>query len=646
LTIEESSTATATATAVEEEVQAKPVRKPRAPRVRKATTTATETATPGADGAVTPDAEAAPEASAPAPAKRASRKATAAKSNGANGSQEPEATAPLETVAQPATEPAIAVSTDPVTEPAVAASDTADAPSATVPDDKPGETEPVEHHAHADTAVPASAPHSENGQRQGQQQQRGRVDNNRRNNRRERNPRGGRGEHENGQTDQQNGRRPENRNVANNREQQREAVRDTNPNRLTVADLDAKSTEELHAMAKEWAITGFTRLRRPDLITKILQTQTEREGHIFGDGVLEIIEDGFGFLRGQRFLPGSDDIYVSQSQIRRFGLRTGDRVSGQVRPPKDNEKFFSLLRVEAVNGIDPETARRRPSFDTLTPIFPLERIDLETQPNLLSTRLLNLVAPIGKGQRGLIVSPPKAGKTLLLKAIANGITSNNPDMHLMVCLIGERPEEVTDMRRTVEGEVISSTFDEPVEDHTKVAEMALERAKRLVESGRDVTILLDSITRLARAYNLAVPPSGRTLSGGIDPVALYPPKRFFGAARNIEGGGSLTIVATCLIDTGSRQDDVIYEEFKGTGNMELHLDRKLAERRIYPAIDIQRSSTRREELLLDDFALRQVWTMRRMVSMLGGSEGTELLLSRLAKTQSNAEFLENLTKDA
>jgi transcription termination factor Rho len=386
-------------------------------------------------------------------------------------------------------------------------------------------------------------------------------------------------------------------------------------------------------------------MRRPDLITKLLQAQTERDGHIFGDGVLEIIEDGFGFLRGERFLPGPDDIYVSQSQIRRFGLRTGDRVSGQVRPPKDNEKFFSLLRVEAVNGIDPETARRRPAFDKLTPIFPLELIDLETTANVLSNRLLNLVAPIGRGQRGLIVSPPKAGKTLLLKSIANGITSNNPDMHLMVCLIGERPEEVTDMRRSVDGEVISSTFDEPVEDHTKVAEMALERAKRLVESGRDVTILLDSITRLARAYNLAVPPSGRTLSGGIDPVALYPPKRFFGAARNIEGGGSLTIVSTCLIDTGSRMDDVIYEEFKGTGNMELHLDRKLAERRIYPAIDIQRSGTRREELLLDDYTLRQVWTMRRMVSVLGGSEGTELLLSRLAKTQSNAEFLESLTKD-
>jgi transcription termination factor Rho len=413
----------------------------------------------------------------------------------------------------------------------------------------------------------------------------------------------------------------------------------------TVAELDAKTNEELFELAKGFELQGFTRMKRPDLINRLLQAQTERDGNIFGDGILEINEDGFGFLRGQRLLPSHDDIYVSQSQIRRFGLRTGDRVSGQVRPPKDNEKFFSLLRVEAVNGVDPETARRRPAFDTLTPIFPLELIDLETQPNILSTRLLNLVAPIGRGQRGLIVSPPKAGKTLLLKAIANGITTNNPDMHLMVCLIGERPEEVTDMKRSVEGEVISSTFDEPVEDHTKVAEMALERAKRLVEAGRHVTILLDSITRLARAYNLAVPPSGRTLSGGIDPVALYPPKRFFGAARNIEGGGSLTIVATCLVDTGSRMDDVIYEEFKGTGNMELHLDRKLAERRIYPAIDIQRSGTRREELLLDEQALRQVWTMRRMVSMLGGSEGTELMLGRLSKTSTNAEFLATLSKD-
>ena len=414
---------------------------------------------------------------------------------------------------------------------------------------------------------------------------------------------------------------------------------------ITISELETKTLPELQDLAKDLEVTGYSRMKKHDLISRVLQAQTEQQGNIFGQGVLDVIDDGYGFLRGERYLPGPNDIYVSQSQIRRFGLRTGDWISGHVRPPKDSEKYYSLLRVEAVNGMDPETARRRPNFDNLTPIFPLEMINLETQPHILSTRLLNLVAPVGRGQRGLIVSPPKAGKTLLLKAIANGVTSNYEDIHLMVCLIGERPEEVTDMRRSVDGEVVSSTFDEPVEDHTKVAEMALERAKRLVECGRDVVILLDSITRLARAYNLAVPPSGRTLSGGIDPVALYPPKRFFGAARNIEGGGSLTIVATCLIDTGSRMDDVIYEEFKGTGNMELHLDRKLAERRIYPSIDIQRSGTRREELLLDDQTLRQVWTMRRMVSMLGGTEGTELVLGRLAKTGSNAEFLQTLNKD-
>ncbi len=429
------------------------------------------------------------------------------------------------------------------------------------------------------------------------------------------------------------------------REREREREARNRANLIPVADLESKTADELREVAKTIGVTGALRVNRYELVNKILQFQTEQIGQHYGEGVLEIIEDGFGFLRGERLLPGQDDIYVSQSQIRRFGLRTGDRVAGVVRPPKDNEKFFSMLRVESVNSVDPETARRRPDFEKLTPIFPLELIDLETTPNVLSTRLLNLVAPIGRGQRGLIVSPPKAGKTILLKSIANGITTNYDDMHLMVCLIGERPEEVTDMRRSVDGEVISSTFDEPVEDHTKVAEMALERAKRLVEGGRDVVILLDSITRLARAYNLAVPPSGRTLSGGIDPVALYPPKRFFGAARNIEGGGSLTIIATCLIDTGSRMDDVIYEEFKGTGNMELHLDRKLAERRVYPSIDIQRSGTRREELLLDDQTLKQVWTMRRMVSMLGGSEGTELMLSRLAKTKSNPDFLLTLNKE-
>jgi transcription termination factor Rho len=414
---------------------------------------------------------------------------------------------------------------------------------------------------------------------------------------------------------------------------------------VTISELESKNIDELQEMARELEVTGYSRLKKRDLISRVLQKQTEQQGNIYGEGVLDIIEDGFGFLRGERYLPGPNDIYVSQSQIRRFGLRTGDWISGHVRPPKDNEKYYSLLRVEAVNGMDPESARRRPNFDHMTPIFPLEQIKLETAPNILATRIVDLVAPVGRGQRGLLVSPPKAGKTLLLKSIANGITTNCEDIHLMVCLIGERPEEVTDMRRSVDGEVISSTFDEPVEDHAKVAEMALERAKRMVESGRDVVILLDSITRLARAYNLAVPPSGRTLSGGIDPVALYPPKRFFGAARNIEGGGSLTIISTCLVDTGSRMDDVIYEEFKGTGNMELHLDRKLAERRIYPAIDVQRSGTRREELLLDENTLRQVWTMRRMVSMLGGTEGTELVLGRLSKTASNDEFLTTLNKD-
>jgi transcription termination factor Rho len=412
---------------------------------------------------------------------------------------------------------------------------------------------------------------------------------------------------------------------------------------VNVAELETKTLNDLREMARTSGISGVSGLKKQDLIFKLLQAQTEEAGHSLNDGVLDIVSDGFGFLRGPRLLPGPDDVYVSQSQIRRFGLRTGDRVWGQIRPPKESERYYSLLRVELVNDMDPETARKRPAFDQLTPIFPNEQLSLETEPNILATRLVDLIAPIGRGQRGLIVSPPKAGKTLLLKAIANGITANHADVHLMVLLIGERPEEVTDMRRSVKGEVISSTFDEPVEDHTKVAEMTLDRAKRLVEGGQDVVILMDSITRLARAYNLDMPPSGRTLSGGIDPVALYPPKRFFGAARNIENGGSLTIIATCLVDTGSRMDDVIYEEFKGTGNMELHLDRKLSEKRVFPAIDITRSGTRREELLLGD-KLRQVWTLRRMVSMLGENEGTELTLTRMSKTRNNTEFLTTLTK--
>jgi transcription termination factor Rho len=379
-------------------------------------------------------------------------------------------------------------------------------------------------------------------------------------------------------------------------------------------------------------------------------TAAERETAITTGGILEIVDDGYGFLRGESLLPGNNDVYVSQSQIRRFGLRTGDYVRGQVRPPKDSEKYYGLLRVDDVNDLDPETAKSRPHFENLTAIFPNEMINLEIEGNAdMTGRLINLISPIGRGQRGLIVSPPKAGKTYVLKAIAKGIAENYPDIHLMVALIGERPEEVTDMKRSVRGEVVASTFDEPVEDHTRVAEMALERAKRLVEGGLDVVILLDSITRLTRAYNLAMPPSGRTLTGGMDPVALYPPKRFFGAARNCEEGGSLTVLATCLIDTGSRQEEVIFEEFKGTGNQELRLDRRLSERRTFPAIDIAASSTRREELLMDEATLRQVWLMRRMMSMIASnasnpSEATERLIDRLSKTNNNAEFLATLSK--
>ncbi len=379
---------------------------------------------------------------------------------------------------------------------------------------------------------------------------------------------------------------------------------------------------------------------------RLLREKAEQQGHIFRGGVLEIVQEGIGFLRSDHLLPGPEDVYVSQSQIRRFGLRTGDMVIGQVRPPKNSEKYFGLLRVEAVNGLDPEAIKRRPVFETLTPIFPTELINLETSPDILTTRMINLLAPIGRGQRGLIVSPPKAGKTTVLKLIANGVGANYHDIVLMVCLVGERPEEVTDMDRSVEAEVYSSTFDDPVQNHAKVAEMCLARAKRLVESDRDVVILLDSITRLSRAYNLTVPPSGRTLSGGLDPAALYPPKGFFGAARNIEEGGSLTIIATCIIDTGSRMDDMIYEEFKGTGNMELHLNRRLAERRIFPAFDIERSGTRREELLLDEGVLSKVWTIRSMIDTMGGGlEALGPLLSYMAKSKNNREFLERLNKE-
>lgn len=415
---------------------------------------------------------------------------------------------------------------------------------------------------------------------------------------------------------------------------------------LNIAELEMKIVDELREMAADQGISGISRLKKQDLIFRLLRAKAEEQGHIFGGGVLEIVQEGIGFLRSDHLLPGSDDVYVSQSQIRRFGLRTGDTVIGQVRAPKDSEKYFGLLRVEAVNGLDPEAAKRRPVFETLTPIFPTEIIDLETSGKILTTRLINLLSPIGRGQRGLIVSPPKAGKTTVLKQIANGISANYHDIHMMVCLVGERPEEVTDMDRSVEAEVYSSTFDDPVQSHAKVAEMCLARAKRLVEVGRDVVVLLDSITRLSRAYNLIVPPSGRSLSGGLDPAALYPPKRFFGAARNMEDGGSLTIIATCLIDTGSRMDDMIYEEFKGTGNMELHLNRRLAERRIFPAFDIVRSGTRREELLLDEETLSKVWTIRNMIdSMGGGIEALKPLLSYMGKTKNNREFCEKLNKE-
>ncbi|MBI2957304.1 MAG: transcription termination factor Rho [Chloroflexi bacterium] len=417
---------------------------------------------------------------------------------------------------------------------------------------------------------------------------------------------------------------------------------------ITITELESKTKEELGELARAQGVSGISGLKKHELVIRLLQAQAAQQGYDFGNGILESTDEGYGFLRQESLLPGSDDVYVSQSQIRRFGLRSGDLVSGQVRPPKNGEKYYSLIRVEAVNGIDPEAAKTRPHFGSLTPIFANKRIVLEIPSGSLSTRMVDLIAPIGRGQRGLIVSPPKAGKTVLLKQIANSVAVNSPDIHLMICLIGERPEEVTDMKRSVKAEVVAATFDEPVENQTRVAELGLERAKRLVESGKAVVMLLDGITRLTRAYNLAMPSSGRTLSGGIDPVALHPPKRFFGAARNTDGDGSLTILATCLVDTGSRMDDLIYEEFKGTGNMELHLDRKLAERRMFPAIDILRSGTRREELLLDETTLKQVWLLRRMVNMINQdspnpSEGVERVIERMARTKTNAEFLSSFT---
>jgi transcription termination factor Rho len=419
---------------------------------------------------------------------------------------------------------------------------------------------------------------------------------------------------------------------------------------LVMSELEAKTKEELIEMAKEIGINSPHTLKKHDIIMRLLESHTEQQGNIFCSGILEIMADGYGFLRQETLLPGQTDVYISPSQIRRFGLRNGDLVTGQGRPPKSNEKYFSLLQVVAINGLDPELIKGRQPFGSLTPTYPDKLINLEYTPADLSSRLMNLIAPMGRGQRGLIVSPPKAGKTLLMKSIAAAITAKYEDIHLIVCLIGERPEEVTDMRRSVKGEVIAATFDEMVENQTRVAELGLERAKRLVESGKDVVILLDGITRLTRAYNLAMPSSGRTLSGGIDPAALHPAKRFFGAARNTAEGGSLTIIATCLVDTGSRMDDLIYEEFKGTGNMELHLDRRLSERRIFPAMDIQRSGTRREEMLLDAETLKQVWLLRRMVGIIAGDsekivEATERVLEFMRKTKNNAEFLANLGKE-
>ena len=414
---------------------------------------------------------------------------------------------------------------------------------------------------------------------------------------------------------------------------------------MDIAELKEMNIASLTQIAKDLNVVGATGMRKQELIFKILQAQTEKNGLIFSEGVLETLPDGFGFLRAPdyNYLPGPDDIYVSPSQIRKFDLHTGDTVSGQIRPPKDGERYFALIKVEAINFEHPDIARNKIFFDNLTPLYPNERVRLETVSENLSARVLDLMCPIGKGQRGLIVSPPRTGKTMLLQTIANSITQNHPEIILIVLLIDERPEEVTDMQRSVNGEVISSTFDEPATRHVQVAEMVIEKAKRLVEHKRDVVILLDSITRLARAYNTIVPPSGKVLSGGVDSNALQRPKRFFGAARNIEEGGSLTIIATALIDTGSRMDDVIFEEFKGTGNMEVHLERKLVDKRVFPVIDINKSGTRKEELLLAKDELNRVWVLRKVLSPLSPVECMELLLDRLSKKKANADFLASMS---
>jgi len=417
---------------------------------------------------------------------------------------------------------------------------------------------------------------------------------------------------------------------------------------ISLAELKDKNITDLAKIAKELNIPGSSGMRKQELIFQILRAQTEKNGLIFSEGVLECLPDGFGFLRAPEYnyLPGPDDIYVSPSQIRKFDLRTGDTVSGQVRPPKDGERYFALIKVEAVNFEDPEVTRNKIFFDNLTPLYPQGRIRLETTKENLTGRVLDMLCPIGKGQRGLIVAPPRTGKTMMLQSLANSITTNHPEINLIVLLIDERPEEVTDMQRTVKGEVISSTFDEPPQRHIQVAEMVLEKAKRLVEHKRDVVILLDSLTRLGRAYNAVTPPSGKVLSGGIDANALQRPRRFFAAARNIEEGGSLTIMATALIDTGSRMDDVIFEEFKGTGNMEINLDRRLVDKRVFPTIDINRSGTRKDELLLPPDELNRIWVLRKVLSPLSTVEAMELLLGRLSKNKTNAEFLASMSSPA